>query len=117
MDVNPEFGNLDDFKDLVAKAHDLGMKVVIDWVPNHTSWDNKLTVEHPEWYVKDSNGKFIPPIGFDWTDVIQLDWSKKELQDYMIDALKFWMNMVLTVSVSIIRIRHLLTSGKGQEQN
>lgn len=93
LNVNPEFGNLDDFKAVLAKAHALGLKVVIDWVPNHTSWDNKLTVEHPEWYVKDSAGKFIPPIGFDWTDVIQLDWSKKELQDYMIDALKFWTNM------------------------
>jgi glycosidase len=93
LDVNPEFGKLDDFKAVVVKAHELGMKVVIDWVPNHTSWDNKLTVDHPDWYVKDSKGKFIPPIGFDWTDVIQLDWSKKELQDYMIDALKFWMNL------------------------
>jgi glycosidase len=93
LNVNPEFGNLDDFKAVIAKAHALGLKVVIDWVPNHTSWDNKLTIEHPDWYVKDSTGKFIPPIGFDWTDVIQLDWTKKELQDYMIDALKFWMNM------------------------
>ncbi len=93
LNVNPEFGTLDDFKAVLAKAHDLGFKVVIDWVPNHTSWDNKLTIEHPEWYVKDSTGNFIPPIGFDWTDVIQLDWSKKELQDYMIDALKFWVNM------------------------
>jgi glycosidase len=93
MDINPEFGNLDDFKAVVTKAHELEMKVVIDWVPNHSSWDNKLTLEHPEWYVKDSTGNFIPPIGFDWTDVIQLDWSKKELQDYMIDALKFWINL------------------------
>jgi glycosidase len=78
---------------MVNKAHDFGMKVVIDWVPNHTSWDNNLVTEHPDWYVKDSTGNFIPPIGFDWTDVIQLDWSKKELQDYMIGALKFWVNM------------------------
>jgi len=93
LNVNPEFGTLEDFKAILDKAHALGMKVVIDWVPNHTSWDNNLTTEHPDWYVKDSNGKFTPPIGFDWTDVIQLDWSKKGLQDYMIDALKFWVNM------------------------
>ena len=93
LNVNPEFGTLKDFKAILDKAHALGMKVVIDWVPNHTSWDNNLTTEHPDWYVKDSNGKFTPPIGFDWTDVIQLDWSKKGLQDYMIDALKFWVNM------------------------
>ena len=93
LNVNPEFGTLDDFKDLLSKAHEMGMKVVIDWVPNHTSWDNKLTIEHPDWYVKDASGNFTPPIGFDWTDVIQLDWSKKGLQDYMIDALKFWVKM------------------------
>ncbi len=92
-DVNPEFGDLDDFKNLVAKAHELGFHLIIDWVPNHSSWDNDLTVEHPDWYVKDSSGSFIPPIGFDWTDVIQFDWSNKELQDYMIEALKFWVEL------------------------
>src|SRR5512133_1152718 len=91
-DVNPEFGNLEDFKSLVAKAHEMGFHVIMDWVPNHSSWDNQLTTEHPEWYVKDSAGSFIPPIGFDWTDVIQFDWSNKELQEYMIEALKFWVN-------------------------
>ncbi len=93
LNVNPAFGTLDDFKALLDKAHGMGMKVIIDWVPNHTSWDNNLTVEHPDWYVKDASGNFTPPIGFDWTDVIQLDWSKKGLQDYMIDALKFWVKM------------------------
>jgi alpha-amylase len=93
LDVNPAFGTLDDFKVIITKAHDLGMHILLDWVPNHTSWDNKLTVDHPDWYVKDSTGKFIPPLGTDWTDVIQLDWSKKGLQDYMIDAMKFWVNM------------------------
>lgn len=93
LDVNPEFGTLDDFKALIIKCHDLGFHIIMDWVPNHTSWDNKLTVEHPDWYMKDKNGNFIPPIGFDWTDVIQLDWSKKELQDYMIKALVFWVKL------------------------
>lgn len=93
MDVNPEFGKLDDFKAMVAKAHEMGFHVIMDWVPNHSSWDNILTVDHPDWYVKDSTGSFIPPIGFDWTDVIQFDWSKQALQDYMLDALKFWVNL------------------------
>jgi glycosidase len=93
LNTNPAFGTLDDFKAILNKSHELGMKVIIDWVPNHTSWDNNLAVEHPDWYVKDASGNFTPPIGFDWTDVIQLDWSKKALQDYMIEALKFWVNM------------------------
>jgi glycosidase len=93
LNVNPAFGTLDDFKAVVSKAHEMGMHVIMDWVPNHTSWDNNLTVEHPDWYVKDASGNFTPPIGFDWTDVIQLDWSKKGLQDYMINALKFWVNL------------------------
>ena len=89
-DVNPEFGTLEDFKKLIAKSHELGFHVIIDWVPNHSSWDNKLAQEHPDWYKKDSKGNFTPPIGTDWTDVIQFDWSKKGLQDYMVGALKFW---------------------------
>lgn len=89
-DVNPEFGTMEDFKKLLVKSHELGFHVIIDWVPNHSSWDNNLIVEYPDWYVKDSTGKFIPPIGTDWTDVVQFDWSNKELQDYMIGALKFW---------------------------
>lgn len=93
MDVNPEFGTLDDFREMLAKAHEMGFRVMLDWVPNHTSWDNPLAVQHPEYYMKDSLGKFTPPIGTDWTDVIQLDWSNKGLQDYMVDALKFWVNM------------------------
>ncbi len=93
MNVNPEFGTLGDFKNIITKTHEMGMHILLDWVPNHTSWDNKLIVDHPDWYVKDSAGKFTPPLGTDWTDVVQLDWSKKELQDYMIDAMKFWVNM------------------------
>src|SRR5664280_1062764 len=92
-DVNPEFGNLDDFKNLLAKAHELGFHVIMDWVPNHSSWDNKLATEHPDWYVKDAKGNFIPPLGFDWTDVIQFDWKNLELQDYMLNVLKFWVDL------------------------
>jgi glycosidase len=93
MNVNPEFGTLKDMKSVIGKAHELGMHVLLDWVPNHTSWDNPLTIEHPEWYSKDSTGKFTPPVGTNWTDVIQLDWTQKGLQDYMIEAFKFWINL------------------------
>lgn len=93
MNVNPEFGTIDDLKQVIDKAHESGMHVLLDWVPNHTSWDNNLTIEHPEWYSKDSTGKFTPPTGTNWTDVIQLDWSQKGLWEYMISALKFWVDL------------------------
>ena len=87
--VNPEFGTLDDFKLVVKQAHDLGMHVIIDWVANHTSWDNVWTKTHPEFFSKDQNGKFFPPVA-DWADVIDLNYDNKELWNYMRDAMKFW---------------------------
>lgn len=92
LSVNPEFGTLEDFKTLVNEIHAKGMYVIIDWVANHTSWDNTLTTSHPEWYVKNSSGNFMPPAGTNWTDVIQLDYSKQGLRDYMVDAMTFWIN-------------------------
>lgn len=86
--INPEFGTLDDFKSVVTKAHELGMKVIIDVVANHTSHDAVLIKEHPDWYVRDSSGKVLSP--FDWIDVAKLDYSKPELRKYMIDMLKYW---------------------------
>ena len=90
--VNPEFGTLDDFIALVDSVHAKGMYVLMDWVANHTSWDNALTITHPEWYIKDNEGNFTPPPGTDWSDVIQLDYSKQGLRDYMINAMKFWID-------------------------
>ena len=87
--VNPEFGNMEDFKAMVAKAHSLGIKVIIDWVPNHSSWDNALITEHPEFYLKDTLGNMKSP--FDWTDIVQFDYDQPGLRQYMIDALKFWL--------------------------
>ena len=89
LEINPEFGTKEDFKNFVRKAHDLGMKVIIDWVANHTSWDNPLIVEHPEWYKKDSTGSIVPPVP-DWTDVAALDYSNEGLRKYMTGALAYW---------------------------
>lgn len=86
--VNPEFGPFDDFKALVAKAHDLDMKVIIDWVANHSAWDNAWAAEHPDWYAKDSTGMMFGP--FDWSDVAQLDYENTELRAAMKDAMQFW---------------------------
>ena len=89
--VNPEFGTIDDFKKLVKEIHSLGMYVIIDWVANHTAWDHQWTKTHPEFYNKDDNGNFIPPVD-DWSDVIDLNYENKQLWREMIDAMKFWVN-------------------------
>jgi cyclomaltodextrinase len=88
--VNPEFGTIDDFRALVEHAHAMGFHVMIDWVANHTAWDNPLTLTHPEWYTQDANGHFQAPAGTDYTDVIELDYSRQGLREYMIDAMTFW---------------------------
>ena len=88
-DVNPEFGSMDDFKKLVAELHENDMKIIIDWVPNHSSYDNLLAVEHPDWYDKNEEGEFVSP--YDWTDVIQFDYDQEGIRDYMTEALKFWL--------------------------
>lgn len=87
--VNPEFGTFDDFKSLVNKTHELGMYIIIDWVANHAAWDNNLVETNPEFFTKDSLNNFVPPVP-DWSDVIDFDYDNKELWDYMIGALKFW---------------------------
>lgn len=87
--VNPEFGTFDDFKELVSQAHELGFKVILDWVANHTAFDHPWVNEHPEWYNRDENGEIVSP--YDWTDVADLNYNDNPaLWDAMIDALKFW---------------------------
>jgi glycosidase len=87
--VNPEFGSMDDFKSLVNKAHELDMKILIDWVANHTAWDNVWTIDHPEWFTKDADGNFVPPVP-DWSDVIDLNYDNMQMRAAMIDAMKYW---------------------------
>lgn len=87
--VNPEFGTLDDFKKLVDEAHALGMKVIIDWVPNHTGCDNIWVSAHPEYYARNEKGEMFGP--FDWTDTYKLDYSRPDTRAAMIDAMSFWL--------------------------
>ncbi len=87
--VNPEFGSLEEFKTLVKMIHKMGMYVIIDWVANHTAWDNEWIIDHPEYYTTDSMNNIISP-NPDWTDVADLNYDNKELWAEMIDALKFW---------------------------
>jgi cyclomaltodextrinase / maltogenic alpha-amylase / neopullulanase len=87
--INPEFGTEDDFRLFVTAAHNLGMKVIIDWVANHTAWDHPWTISNPEWYTKNDQGEFIPPVD-DWSDVIDLNFENADLREAMIDALEYW---------------------------
>ncbi len=87
--INPEFGTLQDFKEMVKLAQTMGFRVIIDWVANHTSWDHVWTSAHPEFYTKDSSGGFMPPYP-DWADVIDLNFDNRELRTAMIEAMKYW---------------------------
>ncbi|MFT3822336.1 MAG: alpha-amylase family glycosyl hydrolase [Chitinophagaceae bacterium] len=86
--INPEYGTLDDFKALVKKAQELGFKVIIDWVANHTGKDHVWVASHSNFYKKTSDGKFYDTNG--WEDVIDLNYYDYELRRFMIDAMTFW---------------------------
>jgi len=89
--VNQEFGTLDEFKKLIEKIHNLGMYVLLDWVANHTAWDNVWTDEHPDFYTKNQDNEFTAPHN-EWSDVIHLNYKNVELRKTMIEAMKFWVN-------------------------
>ncbi len=94
--VNPEFGTKEDFKRIVDKAHSMGMKVIIDWVPNHTAWDHPWITEHPEYYTKNAAGEIIDPIdpgtgkSWGWTDVADLNYDNKDLWNAMNADMAYW---------------------------
>lgn len=86
--INPEFGTMADWKQLVNKAHQMGFKIIIDWVPNHSGADHPWLTSHPEFYVRDSAGQPVSP--YDWTDVKKLDYTNPQVTDSMIATMKFW---------------------------
>lgn len=88
--VNPEFGSMQEFKDMVTEAHGMGMKVIIDWVANHSAFDNIWTKEHKDYYLLDSLDQVQPPLGTDWWDVAQLNYENEALWEGMTDAMLFW---------------------------
>ena len=93
--VNPDFGTMADFKNMMEAVHAAGMHAIIDWVPNHSGWDNHWITEHPDFYTK-KDGEITDPINpetgesWGWTDVADLDYDNPELRDSMIAALEFW---------------------------
>ncbi|WP_299260897.1 alpha-amylase family glycosyl hydrolase [uncultured Aquimarina sp.] len=88
--VNPEFGTIEDFRELVKTAHDNGIYVVLDWVANHTGWDHVWLKEHPEFYTKDDKGEITHTVGTDWTDVADLNYDNENMRKEMLDAMKYW---------------------------
>ena len=88
--VNPEFGSEADFRAFVDAAHAQDFKVILDWVANHTAWDNPLVTEHPDWYETDWKGDFHPTPWTDWADIIDLNYDNTELRAYKTEALKYW---------------------------
>lgn len=87
-DVNPEFGSKNDFSLFMKAAHEQSFKIILDWVPNHSAWDNPWRLDHPEWYKKDADGRFVSPA--DRTDVISLDYSNRQLRAAMTEAMLYW---------------------------
>ncbi|UUF15753.1 MULTISPECIES: alpha-amylase family glycosyl hydrolase [Flavobacterium] len=88
--VNPDFGTLQDLQTLVEEAHKKNMAVVLDWVANHTAWDNAWITQHKNWYQQDAAGNIIIPPGTNYNDVAQLNFENTEMKDAMIDAMSYW---------------------------
>ena len=94
--INPEFGTIDDFRNLVDTAHENGMYVILDWVPNHTGWDHEWITTNPEYYTQNENGEIIDPINPDsgeswgWADVADLNYDNKNMRSEMIDEMLYW---------------------------
>jgi glycosidase len=94
--INPAFGTPADFRELVRAVHARGMKLILDWVPNHTAWDHIWVREHPDFYVRDASGGLTVPRDdkgklTDWTDVAQLDYGNPALRREMIAAMSYWL--------------------------
>ena len=107
--INPEFGTMQDWKNLVNKIHELGMKVIIDWVPNHTSPDHPWVKKHPEFFIRNEKGIPIHQPKTDWTDTRKLDFKNTELWDSTISVMKYW---VTETGIDGFRCDHAQGQGK-----
>jgi len=94
--IDSAFGTAADLRALVDSVHGRGMKIILDWVPNHTSVDNVWVTEHPDFYVRNAAGRLITPIDnagrpTDWTDVAELDYGNPALRRAMIEVMQYWL--------------------------
>ena len=96
--VNPEFGTEAEFDGMVSKAKNLGMRIILDWVPNHTGWDHVWLKDHKEYYTQDADGNVIDPIdpstgeSWGWTDVADLNYDNKDMRKAMIEDMVYWLD-------------------------
>lgn len=96
--TNPEFGSLESFQNIIARAHAMDMKVILDWVPNHTGWDHVWIQSNPDFYTKDKDGNIIDPIdpgtgkSWGWTDVADLNYDNPAMRKQMISDMLYWVN-------------------------
>lgn len=90
--LNPRYGSMADLKEVVATAHANGMKVIFDWIANHTAWDCSWITEHSDWYVKDASGNIAATES--WPDVAQLDYSNADMRAAMKDAMLYWVDQL-----------------------
>ena len=88
--INPEFGTIEDFRELVKTAHKNGIYIILDWVPNHTGWDHSWLQSNKDFYTQNEKGNVIHPKNTDWTDVADLNYENIELQEAMISDMKYW---------------------------
>ncbi len=89
-EISKDYGTKKDFKELVDAAHAQGMKVLIDWVANHTAWDHAWIQQHPHWYAQNEQGDIVTQ--YDWTDVAKLNYENNEMREAMIEAMKYWVS-------------------------
>ena len=89
--INPEFGTIEDFRTLLTTAHDNGIYVILDWVPNHTGWDHTWLKTNPEFYTQNDKGEVVHPVDTDWTDVADLNYDNPEMRKAMIKDMSYWL--------------------------
>jgi len=102
--INPDFGTAADFRALVRAVHARGMKVILDFVPNHTAAGSRWLREQPDFFVRDSAGRPVTPRNekgepTDWTDVIQLDYGNPLMRAAMVATMRRWL-VVMRTSIS-----------------
>ena len=88
--INPEFGSESDFMDLVNTAHALGLKVIIDWVANHTGREHEWMENHPDWFTRNELGEFTERNG--WDDVVDLNYNNTDMRNALIGAMQYWVS-------------------------